>query len=167
MSRTIRIASRLPVPVTLVEPNPNPEKPGLAPTLRSVVVPGARHPGGETVSVIDAEIFGAWRDGNKGHDWLRGDLLREVDADYDPASAAQFGHEPGLEVLAADAENTRLAELGTEFDEHAPVPAEEMDATSDQPNDDSPRSEVGPTSGRRGRAVKTSDIPGPVPGETA
>lgn len=45
MSETIRIASRLPLPVTLAEPNPNPQQPGLAPTLRSFVLPGAAHPG--------------------------------------------------------------------------------------------------------------------------
>lgn len=165
MSETIRIASRLPLPVTLSEPNPNPQQPGLSPALRSFVLPGAAHPGGETVSDVDAEIYRAWKDGNEGHDWLRGDLIREVSADYTGMDPALFGHEPGLEALAADTENTRLAELGTGDQEPGPVEAIDMNATSDTPNDDSPRSEVGETGSRKAKVVKTSDIPGPVPGE--
>lgn len=78
---------------------------------------------------------------------------------------ALFGHEPGLEALAADAENTRLAELGTGDQEPGPVEAIDMNATSDTPNDDTPRSDVGETGSRKAKVVKTSDIPGPVPGE--
>jgi len=166
MAKMIKVASRLPMAVALREPNPNPDKPGETPTLRSVTLASAPHPGGETISTVDAELFAAWKDGNPNHDWLSGDLVREVPDDHE-ADGPSFGHEPGVEAWSQNADNVKLAEQGTEGEAGLPVTAEDMAATSDTPNDDSPRSDVGGPGGRRARVVKTSDIPGPVPGENA
>lgn len=156
--KMIKVASRLPMAVALTEPHPNPAKPGESPALRSVVLAGAGHPGEETVSTVDAEVFGAWQSANARHEWLKNELVREVPDDYEPGPAS-YGHEPGLETLSKDKGNTKLAQQGTGADEAAPVKASEMAATSETPNDDSPRSQVGPNAAKAAPVPPTAPAP--------
>ncbi|KAA0117875.1 hypothetical protein CIW48_27120 [Methylobacterium sp. P1-11] len=147
-AKTIKIASRLHTAVTLGGQPVNPERPGEGEPSPSFTLAGADHPGQETISEIDAEAFGAWKKANDSHPWLRDEMVREVPDDYE-SPAMSFGHEPALEALSSDKDNSKLAKEGTGEDQSNPVPAEEMAATSDTPNDDSPRSQVG----RRGRSA--------------
>jgi hypothetical protein len=146
-AKTIKVASRLHTAVTLGGQMPNPEKPGEGEPSPSFTLAGAGHPGQETISEVDAEAFSAWKKANERHDWLQNGLVREVPDDYE-APAMSFGHEPALEALSSDKDNSKLAKEGVGEAEPGPVSAEDMAATSDTPNDDSPRSQVGNTRSR-------------------
>ncbi|GBU18031.1 MULTISPECIES: hypothetical protein [Methylobacterium] len=148
--KMIKIASRLPMAVSLIGPPADPERPGVGPAPVAFTVPGAGHPGQDTVASVDAEAFAAWKKGNPDHDWLANGLVREVDDDYEPGEI-EFGHEPALERLTKDRANNKLAGEGSGETEEAPLSSDAMAANSDEPNDDSPRSQVGdnPSAPRR------------------
>ncbi len=57
---TVRVLSRSHTALTLSEPNPNPEKPGDAPPLKTVTLAG-----NGAVSEVDAETYQAWKKGNR------------------------------------------------------------------------------------------------------
>lgn len=91
------IRSTAHTPLTLTEPNPNPEKPGDAPPLRSVTIGSSGHPGVPSVTKLegeDAEVYGAWAKANENGDLLRSGVLSEGE---EQDGEIVFGHETFLE----------------------------------------------------------------------
>lgn len=138
--KLISVASRAHTAVHVVEPPEDPEKPGLMPIGRSLVLHGASHPeahGGEMVNHgVDAKIFRRWHEHQKASNTPLAGLMYEVADDYqgsdDPGA---FGFEPALGAMSGE-------DTGGSIVTHAPpVEAPEMAATSDTPDDGSPRSE--------------------------
>lgn len=105
---TVRVLSRSHTALTLSEPNPNPEKPGDAPPLKTVTLAG-----NGAVSEVDAETFNAWKKGNPNHPFLNEGILEEVGADYEP-EAEVFGHEPALEAALKEKGAKKAARAGSE-----------------------------------------------------
>lgn len=108
--RKVRILNRSHTALTLTEPMPNPEKPGDAPPLRSVELPG-----NGVVSEVNAEVYNAWKGANQHHPFVVNGVLEEVGDDY-KAEEEVFGHEPALEAAAADPEAVKAAEAGVQIE---------------------------------------------------
>lgn len=95
----IFVRSTAHTPIVLTEPNPNPEKPGDAPPLRSVTINASGRPGVPAVTKLegdDAEAFSAWAKANKNGDLLRGEILT-LGSDDDEDGEIEWGHEVFLE----------------------------------------------------------------------
>jgi len=130
---TVRILNRSHTTITLTEPMPNPDKPGDAPPLRSVALPG-----NSTVSAVDAETYGAWKAANQHHTFLTGGLLEEVGDDYEETPEA-FGHEPALEAAAKDRGAKKDAKAGSLVEADAgQITGEEMTPENSTPPGDDP-----------------------------
>ena len=84
---------------------------------------------------VDAGLFRAWHDANK--DTPLGALVSEASDDDLTPTAVENGFEPGLERMKAAVADD--AAKGSTVTHEGPVTSEEMAATSDTPNDDSPR----------------------------
>ena len=139
MSNLVKIASKLPMAITIMEPNPNPEKPGLAGTLKSATINGTntRGSGAEAMTAgVDADMFKKWADANPDY----ANSVRVMGDDEDLNSAASYGFEPGLQAVVEDGDNTKVAAEGSSQKGPGPVSDADMKPTSDTPNDDSPRS---------------------------
>ena len=104
MSDTINIASSLPLPMRIMEPFPNPEKPGDAGPLKSAIIGagGHRTASGMTVTRgVDADLYRKWSEANPHHPALLGEHFRKVsDDEIDNLENPEilFGFEPGLEA---------------------------------------------------------------------
>lgn len=90
---------------------------------------GSSHPdavsGHGITAGVDAATLAAWLEAHPEHvPIMRAVTLEEVAAMLDTAS--QYGHEPGVEAAAKDAENIRLNALGPDYDpaDVAPQPAQ-------------------------------------------
>lgn len=165
MADTIIIASKVAMPFAISEPNPNPEKPGDAPPLRSFVINGARHPDGvgqEGITAdVPADLYRAWVKANPNHPAITAGLLREVsqdDLDAGRMDASEFGFEPGLDRAKADSENNAKAAEGSKITGPGPVPAKDMATTSDAPADDTPRSVPGVNVGKPAKGVEREKV---------
>jgi hypothetical protein len=140
--KLISVASRAHTSFIINEPPENPDKPGLMPPGRSVVLHGASHPmaqNGEMVNQnVDAKIFRRWYDEQKAANTPLAGMVYEVAGDYkgndDPGS---FGFQPALDVMSGQA----AAGDGSLVTHAPPVEGPEMAATSDTPAEDTPRSE--------------------------
>lgn len=157
MSKTYTIASKVHTDMRISQEVGE----GEAAEIRSVVLKGAPHPDsaeeGRTENV-DAELFDGWMKASKHHPAVANGLLRIV-GDKEKDEGQSFGHEPGLDALVKDKDNQKLAAAGSTLTGPGPVKADDMAATSDQPNDDSPRSQTSLAGG----AVGVASAGGPAP----
>ncbi|WCS27242.1 hypothetical protein LOK46_10615 [Methylobacterium sp. NMS14P] len=153
MSDIIRVGSRLHTAIRITEPMENIEKPGEAGPLRSHVIAGAPHDGGEAVTEgVPADLYRAWLKANPLHPAVQGELLREM-GDEEP-SEPSYGFQPGLDAITGDKDEKNLASKGSTVGGDAPVSATDMAATSDAPVDNSPRSQTLLDGGPSANAVK-------------
>lgn len=138
MSETIKVASRLPMPLRITEPMENPEKPGEAHPLRSAVLAGMAHPEDPqpAVTEVDADLFRRWLEANPHHPAVQAGALTEIKGDPPEPS---YGFAPALEEAKADADK---ASKGSTLKDRRVPSAKDMAATSDTPPDNSPRSQV-------------------------
>jgi hypothetical protein len=86
-------------PLTLTEPNPNPDKPGEAGPLRSVTLNSSGRPGVPAVTKLegdDVATFEAWSKANENSDLMRSGVI-EVGSDDDEDGEIEWGHEVFLE----------------------------------------------------------------------
>jgi hypothetical protein len=140
--KLISVASRAHTSVMVTDPPENPEKPGLIPADRSLILHGSSHlmaRNGEMVNHgVDAKIFRRWHNEQKAANTPLAALVYEVSPDHqDKPESVSYGFEPALEVMSGDA----AAGDGSTVTHAPPVTAPEMAATSDTPAEDTPRSE--------------------------
>jgi hypothetical protein len=157
--KLISVASRAHTAVTVVEPPEDPERPGLMPAGRSLILHGASHPmakNGEMVNRgLDAKIFRRWHEEQKTANTPLAGLVYEVADDYEGSDdVGSFGFQPALEVMSGDG----AAGDGSTITHEAPVTAPEMAATSDTPAEDTPRSEPDVIPTRRGQKSASTTI---------
>lgn len=130
MAKSLRVRSTAHTALTLMEPNPNPEKPGDAPPLRSVTIGSSGHPGVPFTTELtgeDAEVYAAWKKANPNSDLLRGEVLSDGTEDDEETV---FGHEAFLEG-AKGSPSTSKAKAGR-------VTATELTETGPGKPDDGP-----------------------------
>lgn len=134
--KTLRVLSRAHTALSLQEPMPNPEKPGEAPPLRTVVLNAHPVPGAGQITELtgdDVEVYKAWRKANPN---AYAGMIDEVGDDYEEP-AMEFGHEPILERALKDRELKKAAKGGSSVTEEGPVPAEDLSPASIGTPDDS------------------------------
>lgn len=132
MSDTINIASSLPLPLRIMEPFPNPEKPGEAGPLKSAIIGAGGHRTASGVTVtrgVDADLYRKWSEANPHHPALADEQFREVSDDEIEKlenPELSFGWEPGLEAGIAAMKEAEPARLETvehkEGAQEEPVP---------------------------------------------
>lgn len=96
--KSIFVRSTAHTALTLMEPNPNPEKPGDAAPLRSFTLASSGRPGVAAVTELtgnEAEAFEAWSKENKNGDLMRSGVI-EVGSDEDGDGSIEWGHEAFL-----------------------------------------------------------------------
>lgn len=106
MTKTITIASRAPMAVRLMRPDPNPGAPGLSPELDTIVLNGAGNEAGMVEGItngVDAEFYNAWLKANPNHPVVTTGVLRVVPED-EAADGLQYGYEPALAAATQEAE---------------------------------------------------------------
>lgn len=101
MSKKILVSSMAHTALTLMEPNPNPEKPGDSPPLRSVTINSSGQPGRAALTTLegeDAEVFSNWAKANKNSDLLRSGVLSDgEESDGEESDGEEkWGHETFL-----------------------------------------------------------------------
>lgn len=158
-NRLISVASRAHTSVVITAPPENPEKPGLAPAGRSIVLHGESHPdakNGEMVNRnVHAQIFRDWHEAEKAANTPLAGLIYEVPEDYQGNDdIGSFGWQPALDVIAGDAASGD----GSTTTHQPPVTASEMAATSDTPQEDTPRSDVDVIPTRRSQKSTSATI---------
>jgi hypothetical protein len=158
-NRLISVASRAHTSFVINEPPENPDKPGLSPAGRSIVLHGASHPeatNGEMVNRgVHARTFRAWHEAEKAANTPLAGLVYEVPDDYQGnAGPGSFGWQPALDVVSGDA----AAGDGSTTTHQPPVSGPEMAATSDTPQEDTPRSEVDVNPTRRSQRSTSATI---------
>ncbi len=135
MADKLRIASKSPMPLRMEVVNDDG-------SISSVVINPAGAEAGFPEGVtenVDADLYRRWIDENSDHAFVVAGLLRELAEDE---IVTEYGFEAGLAKAAEDEENVKLSEQGSTITDPAPVGAQDMAATSETPNDDSPRSDV-------------------------
>lgn len=110
---TVRVLSRSHTALTLTEPNPDLEKPGNAPALRSVSIAG-----NGAISEVDADTYNAWKKGNPNHPFLENGILEEVGDDYQVGDEV-FGYEPALAATLKEKGAKRDAKAGSQVEAEA------------------------------------------------
>lgn len=168
MADTVSVMSLAHTAIRIQEPLPEEfhDKPGLAPVLRSAVIAGSSNADTRTdpgiTHGVDAKLFELWH----AAEVKAGSLLASLVSMFNPEEGTPdiaFGHEPGLEAAAADSEATAAAEKGSTITHEGPVSSIEMAATSNTPNDDSPRGDADLVQTARtqkpGTAAATPDEP--------
>lgn len=106
MTKTITIASRAPMAIRLVRPDPNPGTPGLSPELDTIVLNGAGNQAGMVEGFtpgVDADFYNAWLKANPNHPVVTSGVLRVV-ADEEAGDGIQYGYEPALAAATEEAE---------------------------------------------------------------
>jgi hypothetical protein len=119
MSDTTTVASSAPMTIRIyqIDPNADPDRPGAAPEPEYRDIVGERHPdavhGLGITRNVPVAMIDAWLD---AHPTLRDVFTKMTDDDLEKHSDVHstFGWEPHLEAAANDADNTKLAEQGTE-----------------------------------------------------
>jgi hypothetical protein len=146
MTDTVTVASRAHMAIHIREPLPKEykDRPGDAPLLRSAVINGSNHENARAgvgiTQNVDAETFRLWHEQQVALNSALADLVSIVSADdAEKDDPTEYGFEPGLR-RAAEGENASAAADGSTVTHGGPVSAGDMAATSDTPNDDSPRS---------------------------
>jgi hypothetical protein len=157
--KLISVASRVHTGLYITEPPEDPTKPGLMSGDRSLHLHGASHPlakNGEMVNHgVDAKIFRRWLENEKAANTPLASLLYEVPVDHqDKPESESFGWQPALDVMSGD----EAASQGSLITHEPPVLAEEMAATSDTPQEDTPRSEVDQFPGKRSQRSASAPI---------
>ena len=144
MADTLRIRSDLPIAHRAVEPLPDEfkEKPGLAPTLRSVII----KPGMNEFTGPEAEVYNAWAKANPGfvasdEDVKNGLGMGKISQVKGDVPDQEFGFQPALDRIS-QGDNASVAAEGSMLKEPGPAKASDMAQTSDVPNDISPRSQT-------------------------
>lgn len=172
---TTTVASSAPMTIRIhqIDKDADPDKPGLLPARESIDIVGNRHPdavhGLGITRGVPVRMIDAWLEAMPEH---RDVLTKMTDEDLEKHADAHatFGFEPHLEKAANDAENTKLAEQGTEptgAGGPAPLTATQMAASSSTPNEDTPRSQTDlgtpPQGGPDGAALPPEPTPAPQP----
>ena len=109
--KSIFVRSTAHTGLTLMEPNPNPEKPGEAAPLRSFTLASSGRPGVAAVTELtgdEAEAFEAWAKENKNGDLMRSGVISVGENDQ---PEEKFGHEAFLKG-AKGSGSTEKAEAG-------------------------------------------------------
>lgn len=162
MADTIIIGSRAHTAISIAAPLTDTDKPGLVPVGPSFVIHGANHPdavnGMGVTRGVDAKVFRAWR---KAHEDMQSPLAEHVfEVSEDDVKIAappvapslvnpkHQGWEPALQRMTTG-ENASLASKGSTVTHSGAVSSSEMDATSDTPGEDTPRSEPDGVRARR------------------
>lgn len=134
-----------PAPAQPHPAQPHVPNPDHAAPPKTAIINGNTHPdavnGVGITRNVDAGLFREWLRQNPQHQ----DVLFEMsdeDVARQSSPAANYGFEPGLAALANNKENRELAAKGSQAPAETPVKAEDMAATSDAPQDDTPRSDV-------------------------
>ena len=136
MPDTITVGSRAHAAIMIREPMPAEfkDKPGEAPDLRTVMLNGANHEdavaGVGVTKGVDASLFHAWLDDQKRSGTKLASMMFEMSDDEAMGMPMQFGHEPCMEALGADGENTAKAAEGSTVKDEAPVKASDLKATT-------------------------------------
>jgi hypothetical protein len=149
MADTVTVGSRAPFAFRITEPALNPDKPGET-ELKSTIINGANHPqamsGVGVTRNVDAGLFHSWSDAQKAsNSVLYSHVFEMSDDDVKKLDEPlEYGFEPGLKRLA-ESEDAALAAKGSTITHAGVVTSAEMAATSDTPNDDTPRGDPDPT----------------------
>ena len=142
MSDKITVASRAHMAMRITEPMPEEfkDKPGLAPVLRTMTLNGANHEGAMAGAGItrdvDPEMFRLWLEDAKRSGSPLAGLVSEVSEGETGEPKLEYGFEPGLDRMKA--QGADMAK-GSTVTHEGLVTSTEMAATSDTPNDDTPR----------------------------
>lgn len=147
---TTTVASSAPMTIRIhqIDKDADPDRPGLLPPRESIDIVGNRHPdavhGLGITRNVPVRMIDAWLDAMPEHREVFRKMTGE-ELDRHAGTHETYGFEPHLERAANDADNTKLAEQGTEpTGAGGPdrITATQMAATSDTPNEDTPRSQT-------------------------